>query len=141
MRLRASFFVDLLLVFTLTAIRAAAAPAGSPTEYSKHFSALSKLSVAVAQAMPPEQYAFRPDPGSMSFGELMSHIASTHYTFCAGLKDSTAPSMLQQLTENLRGVRDASSAHRFCSLIRFLYQYCPLEQSFPRFFSLHLDKS
>jgi len=92
MRLRASVIVGLIVVFTLTAMSAAAATA-DPTEYSKHFGALSKLSVAVAQAMPPEQYAFRPDPGSMSFGELMSHIASTNYAFCAGLKDSAAPSM------------------------------------------------
>ena len=83
MRLRASVIVGLLFVFMLTAMCATAAPAGAPTEYSKHFGALSKLSVAVAQAMPPEQYAFRPDPGSMSFGELMSHIASTNYAFCA----------------------------------------------------------
>ncbi len=82
MRLRASVIVGLFVVFTLTAM-CAAAPAADPTEYSKHFGALSKLSVAVAQAMPPEQYAFRPDPGSMSFGELMSHIASTNYAFCA----------------------------------------------------------
>jgi uncharacterized damage-inducible protein DinB len=61
------------------------------TEYSQHFSALRKLSVAVAEAMPPEQFIFRPDPGSMTFGELMSHIASTNYAFCAGLQDSSTP--------------------------------------------------
>ena len=63
------------------------------TEYSQHFGALSKLSVAVAEAMPPEQYTFRPDPGSMTFGELMAHIASTNYAFCAGLKDADTPTL------------------------------------------------
>jgi uncharacterized damage-inducible protein DinB len=63
----------------------------SENEYAKHFGALTKLSVAVAEAMPASDYAFRPDPGSMTFGELMSHIAVTNYAFCAGLKDAAAP--------------------------------------------------
>src|SRR5713101_3332106 len=73
-----------VLLFALTAN--AAVPAAG--EYAKHFAALSGLSVAVAQAMPPDQYGFRPHPESMDFGQLMSHIATTNYQFCAGLKDS-----------------------------------------------------
>ena len=68
-----------------------AADSNAAAEYSKHFAALSKLSVAVAQAMPPDQYTFRPHPESMNFGELMSHIATTNYQFCAGLEDSAPP--------------------------------------------------
>ena len=67
----------------------AASPAG---EYAQHFSALSQLSVAVAEAMPSDQYSFRPHPESMNFGELMMHIASTNFAFCAGLQDSKPPS-------------------------------------------------
>jgi hypothetical protein len=69
----------------------AAAPAAG--EYAKQFGALSGLSVAVAQAMPPDQYGFRPHPESMDFGQLMSHIARTNYQFCAGLKDSDPPAL------------------------------------------------
>ena len=69
---------------------AASAPAG---EYSKHFDALGKFSIAVAQTMPPEQYAFRPHTESMTFGQLMAHIATTNYQFCAGLKDSDPPAL------------------------------------------------
>jgi len=43
--------------------------------------------------MPPDQYGFRPHPESMTFGELISHIATTNYQFCAGLKDSEPPSL------------------------------------------------
>ena len=68
--------------------------AGAPAaEYAKHFAALSKLSLAVAQAMPADQYNFRPHPDSMTFGELISHIAITNYQFCAGLKDSAPPAL------------------------------------------------
>jgi DinB superfamily len=56
------------------------------------------MTVGVAEAMPPVQYAFRPDPGSMSFGELISHVVQTNYSFCAGLKD-TAPPPKQAIAE------------------------------------------
>lgn len=70
-----------------------AAPSSAAGEYAKHFAALSGLSVAVAQAMPADQYGFRPHPESMDFGQLMSHIAITNYQFCAGLKDSQPPTL------------------------------------------------
>jgi uncharacterized damage-inducible protein DinB len=81
----------LLLAFRFFAFDAVGAAAGAAPDYSQHFNALGKLSVAVAEAMPPGEYAFRPDPGSMAFGELMSHIAATNYQFCAGLKDVQPP--------------------------------------------------
>ena len=59
-------------------------------EYAKHFGPLKDLTVAVAQAMPIEHWAFRPHPESMNFGMLMSHIATTNYQFCAGLMDSAS---------------------------------------------------
>jgi uncharacterized damage-inducible protein DinB len=92
MRSRTVVALVLLIPVLLFAADAAAAPPGAAGEYSKHFAALSKLSVAVAEAMPAEQYVFRPHPDSMDFGELMFHIATTNYQFCAGLKDSSPPS-------------------------------------------------
>ena len=83
----------LFVLFPLSFLTAdpAAVPANAAGEYSKHLGALGKLSIAVAQAMPPDQYGFRPHPESMTFGELISHIATTNYQFCAGLKDSEPP--------------------------------------------------
>ncbi|MGA8224138.1 MAG: hypothetical protein WB780_21005, partial [Candidatus Acidiferrales bacterium] len=58
---------------------AAAPPPDVPAaEYFTHFAPLTKLSIQVAEAMPPEKYTFRPHPESMNFAELMSHIASTN---------------------------------------------------------------
>jgi uncharacterized damage-inducible protein DinB len=81
------------LLLSLLSGYAAAAPASAAAEYSKHFAALSDLSIAVARAMPPDQYGFKPHPESMNFGELMSHIANANYSFCAGLKDSSPPTL------------------------------------------------
>ena len=77
-----------VLALAMFTTRASASPAA---EYAKHFAALGQLSVAVAQAMPVDQYSFRPHPESMTFGELMNHIASTNFSFCAGLNESKAP--------------------------------------------------
>src|SRR5579864_31470 len=41
--------------------------------------------------MPADKYALRPHPESMNFGESMSHIATTNFQFCAGLKDASSP--------------------------------------------------
>lgn len=109
------FFVAALLAVAFSASQALASPAG---EYAKHFSALSQLSVAVAQAMPAEKYTFRPHPESMTFGELMLHIASTNYAFCTGLKDSDAPqSAVPAATDKDGVVKFLAASFDYCSAI------------------------
>jgi len=106
----------LLIPVLIFAAHAAEAPPSAAGEYSKHFEALSKLSVAIAQAMPPEQYAFRPHPDSMNFGQLMSHIATTNYQFCAGLKDSGPPAMPSP-TDKGAIVKFLSDSFEYCSVV------------------------
>jgi len=89
MRLPGRVALGVVLAFS----RGAAGQAAAAGEYAKHLDALGKLSVAVAQAMPADQYSFRPHPESMNFGELMAHIATTNFQFCAGLKDAEPPAM------------------------------------------------
>lgn len=68
--------------------------------------------------MPPEQYTFRPDPGSMTFGELMSHIASTNYAFCAGLQDSSTPQTPAPSDKEMDAVvKFLSGSFEFCSTV------------------------
>lgn len=106
--------VAVVLLFTLTAN--AATPAAG--EYAKHFAALSELSVAVAQAMPPDQYGFRPHPESMDFGQLMSHIATTNYQFCAGLKDSDPPALPSPTSKDKDAVvKFLSDSFDYCSTV------------------------
>ena len=109
--------VRLAVLFLLSLFTSnAALPADAAGEYSKHFGALSKLSVAVAQAMPPEDYAFRPHPDSMNFGALMSHIATTNYQFCAGLKDAEPPA-LPSPTEKDAVVKFLGDSFDYCSAV------------------------
>jgi len=66
--------------------------------------------------MPAEKYSFRPHPESMTFGELMSHIAATNYQFCAGLKDSAAPS-LPSPTAKDAVVKFLSDSFDYCAAV------------------------
>jgi uncharacterized damage-inducible protein DinB len=105
------------VIAALTLLFPSAALAVQPgTEYAKHFSALSQLSIAVANAMPAEKYGFRPHPESMNFGELMSHIASTNYQFCAGLKDA-APPALPLPSGKDAVVKFLSDSFEYCSAV------------------------
>jgi uncharacterized damage-inducible protein DinB len=115
MKIRSVLFLVVLIPVLLLAENAAAAPP-SAAEYAKHFAALSKLSVAVAEAMPVEQYSFRPHPDSMNFGQLMSHIASTNYQFCAGLKDSDPPAMPSP-TDKAAIVKFLTDSFEYCSAV------------------------
>lgn len=94
----------------------AAAQTNAAGEYARHLAALGKLSVAVAQAMPADQYSFRPHPESMTFGELMVHIATTNYQFCAGLKDAKPPAMPSAATRDAI-VKFLSDSFDFCSSV------------------------
>ena len=110
---RAKFGIAVLLALSLSTAYAAVSPAG---EYAQHFGALSRLSIAVAEAMPADQYSFKPHPESMTFGQLMSHIATTNYQFCAGLKDAAAPS-LPSPTDKDGIVKFLSGSFQYCSSV------------------------
>jgi len=114
MNLRALLAVAVLPWLCLSTGVAAPAPSNAAGEYAKHFAALSSLSVDVAKAMPPDQYGFRPHSESMDFGQLMSHIATTNYQFCAGLKDSDPPA-LPSPTEKNGVIKFLSDSFDYCS--------------------------
>lgn len=106
--------VATLIASSVLAAGASAAPSTAAGEYAKHFAALSGLSVAVAQAMPADQYGFRPHPESMDFGQLMSHIATTNYQFCAGLKGTQSPA-LPSPTDKEGVVKFLSDSFAYCT--------------------------
>jgi uncharacterized damage-inducible protein DinB len=71
------------------------APAVSSSAFVKsfesHWSTARTLAIAVADAMPADQYAFKPNPDEMSFGEQITHIAQANYGYCAFIADAKSP--------------------------------------------------
>jgi uncharacterized damage-inducible protein DinB len=47
---------------------------------------------AAAEQMPAEDYAFRPAPAVRSFGQLVAHVATVNFFFCAQSVDVPPPS-------------------------------------------------
>jgi len=45
-----------------------------------------------AEKMPEEEYAFKPDPASRSFGQILGHIADADYLFCSSVLGESSPS-------------------------------------------------
>jgi uncharacterized damage-inducible protein DinB len=113
-----SRFVSFTLAASITLFAVSTLAASPAGEYAQHFEPLAKLSVAVAQAMPADQYAFRPHPESMTFGQLMLHIASTNYSSCAGLKDFDPPATPSPSDTDKDGVvKQLSGSFEYCSSI------------------------
>ncbi len=111
MRAFAAFVCALLLSGLVSATTQPPPAAG---EYARHFRALTDLSVAVAEAMPADKYGFKPHPQSMDFGQLMSHVATTNYQFCAGLGDADTPP-LPSPADKAAVVKFLSDSFAYCS--------------------------
>jgi uncharacterized damage-inducible protein DinB len=51
--------------------------------FTKHWQMAKDFTLAVANAMPAEEYKFKPVPEELSFGQLMMHIAAQNSDSCA----------------------------------------------------------
>jgi uncharacterized damage-inducible protein DinB len=69
----------------------AASPSAFAADLDKHWTTAKGLAVTVAEAMPAEDYPFKPVPEEMSFGEQIMHMAQANYGYCAFLTDAKSP--------------------------------------------------
>lgn len=90
--------VVLLLVFAAFALPAFAQtpstpPTGDPVTAALNgsFATISRYLTASAEKMPEANYAFKPTPEVMSFGELLGHVANTHFSYCSRVKGEKNP--------------------------------------------------
>jgi len=95
---RVSSLLVVVLILAATAHAQATAPTtvtapSSPfvSDFEKHWTTAQGLAIAVADAMPAENYGFKPVPEEMSFGEQIMHIAQANYGYCAFLGDAKSP--------------------------------------------------
>jgi uncharacterized damage-inducible protein DinB len=59
----------------------------------KHWKTSGDFTLAVARAMPADDYSFRPSPREMSFGQLMAHIAGINLFACANASGLARPAL------------------------------------------------
>ena len=65
-------------------------PSMAAVERSMHATIRRNLAEA-AENMPADEYAFKPTPEVRSFGELIGHLASTNFFFCAQARAERPP--------------------------------------------------
>ena len=89
--------IQLLMILTL------AVPSLAQTTVKdalvKHWKTSGEFTIAVANAMPPDGYAFRPNPEEMSYGQLMAHIAGVNLNACANASGLSKPALPPKIAE------------------------------------------
>src|SRR5579863_5059519 len=66
---------------------------------AKHWKTSGEFTVAVADAMPSQEYGFKPNAEEMSFGVLMAHIAMANRNACANASGLPAPALPETIAE------------------------------------------
>ena len=64
-----------------------------------HYKTSAEFTIAVANAMPAENYGFRPNPEEMSYGELMAHIGAYVFLGCQAASGVRVPEFPGKITE------------------------------------------
>src|SRR3954451_6863063 len=72
--------------------------------------------VEAAQAMPAEEYAFKPTPQVRSFGELIGHVANANFYFCSQVKGEKSPATanFEKAADKAAIVKGLSDSLTYC---------------------------
>jgi uncharacterized damage-inducible protein DinB len=89
----------LAAVALFAAATAAFAQTSVKDALAKHWKTSGEFTLAVADAMPAEDYDFRPNAVEMSFGEVMAHIALANEGACANASGLPKPELPAKLVE------------------------------------------
>ena len=88
------------LAWTLLAVAIPAMAQDSVKDsLAKHWKTSGEFTIAVAEAMPAEDYNFRPNPDEMSFGQLMAHIGAANEGACAAASGLPHPDFPAKIGE------------------------------------------
>jgi len=80
----------------------------------KHYQASKELTLAVADAMPAENYSFKGTDAEMSFGEQMNHIAAANANYCAAGLGTKSPFGKLDDASKAAAEKNINTAFDFC---------------------------
>jgi uncharacterized damage-inducible protein DinB len=111
-RLTTASFLLCFVAFALSS--SANAQTGLVETLVKHWETSKALTIAVAEAMPADQYSFKATDAEMSFGGQMNHIASANGFYCS--VGSGQPSPVPQKSEDTKdtAIKNLNTAFDFC---------------------------
>ena len=111
---------------TLIVSLACALPAFSADNkamFAKHWQTAKDLTVAVAEAMPAEDYNFKPNPEEMVFGKQILHIALAQNSAFSRVSGIKAPAASEKLMADYK----SNSGFEKAAVIQFLkesFDFC-----------------
>lgn len=83
--------------------------------FLKHWTTARDLTLAIAKAMPPDSYNFKPNPEEMSFGEQIVHIAAANYSYCSRLAGSKSPFQKPDKIDQDTAVQLVTQSFDYCA--------------------------
>jgi len=89
--------------------------------FAKHWQVSKEFTLAVAEAMPAEDYGFKPKPEELSFGQLMVHIATQNSQSCADATGTKPPPSMPPYDAEPVPVMDKQNAIK---LLTISYDTC-----------------
>jgi len=92
-------------------------PSKYSAEFVKHWKTARELTLAVADAMPTENYDFKPNPEEMSFGEQIAHIAQANDSYCARMSNGKSPFAKPEKFDKASVMKLAGESFDYCSEI------------------------
>ena len=90
----------------------------------KHWKVTADFTIAVAEKMPADGYAFKPVPVELSFGQLMVQIAGANLSACANASGLPRPAVPPAIAASLKdesGKVDKEGAVKF---LRDTFDFC-----------------
>ncbi len=75
----------------------------------------AKKTIAAAEEMPADKYAYKPTPAQVPFGHWVSHATGANYLFCSKLTGATAPDA---------GVKETDPKEKLVDALKKSFDYC-----------------
>ncbi len=84
------------------------------SEMAKHWENSKSLSLAVAEAMPANDYSFKATDAEMSFGEQMNHIAQANGSYCSAAMGEKNPITKPEDASKATAIKNLTASYDFC---------------------------
>jgi uncharacterized damage-inducible protein DinB len=96
----------------------ALSPSLAATAKAMHATIRRDLAEA-ADAMPAEDYAFKPTPDVRSFAQLVGHVANANFFFCSQAKGTASPSTtnFERVAEKAALIKALTDALAYCDAV------------------------
>src|SRR5882724_2971934 len=117
MKLFVSIAICTFFSFATFAAEGTKGPSKYSAEFVKHWKTARELTLAVADAMPAENYDFKPNPEEMSFGEQVAHIAQANGSYCSRMTNGKSPITKPEKYDKATVTKMVGDSFDYCSEI------------------------